>query len=262
MVGLSAPRLRAAQGLLAWLSDIPMVATGYVPVATMARVVGVSALATGAATGVSLPPTVAAADAPGHSDRVSAATARVVGAQGSTAVLGVTSADDPSPLLSPAAGHEGAKKPFAASIVTDTESAPPVPTPSTSPDPSSGDSGSGNSGSDDSGSDNSGSDNSGTDDNNSGSGSDNSGTDDNNSGSGSDNSGTDNSNSGSGSDDNNSGSGSDDNSGSGHRGSGHRGSGHSGSSSSGSGTNGTVTDVVTGVVDVVGGLLGGGQQHP
>ena len=41
MVGLSAPRLRRAQGVVAWLSDIPMVATSYVPVATVARVVGV-----------------------------------------------------------------------------------------------------------------------------------------------------------------------------------------------------------------------------
>jgi len=40
------------------------VATSYVPVATMARVVGVGALATGAATGVGLPPTVVAAGAP------------------------------------------------------------------------------------------------------------------------------------------------------------------------------------------------------
>ena len=65
MVGLSAPRLRRAQGLLAWLSDVPMVATSYVPAATVARVVGAGALATGAATGVGLPTAVfSAADVP------------------------------------------------------------------------------------------------------------------------------------------------------------------------------------------------------
>lgn len=70
MVSLSAPRLRRAQGLLAWLSDIPMVATGYVPAATVARVVGVGALATGAATGAVLPATVVTAAAvPAHSQR-------------------------------------------------------------------------------------------------------------------------------------------------------------------------------------------------
>jgi putative nucleotidyltransferase with HDIG domain len=268
MIGLSAPRLRAAQGLLAWLSDIPMVATGYVPVATMARVVGVGALATGAATGVGLPPTVAAADTPAHSDRVSAGSARVVVPKGSTAVLGVTNTHDPAPQSTAGGGHDSAaKKTVAATIVEDAESPDTVPTPSTSPDPSAGDSGSGNSGSgssnsgsSNSGSSNSGSGNSGSDDG----GTDNSGSGDSNSGSGSDDSGSDDTGSdNSGSGDSNSGSGSDDTSGSGggHSGSGHSGSGHSGSSSSGSGTNGTVTDVVTGVVDVVGGLLGGGRHH-
>ncbi|MGZ4589912.1 MAG: HD domain-containing phosphohydrolase [Actinomycetes bacterium] len=55
MVGLSAPRLRRAQGLVAWLSDIPIVASGSVPAATVARVVGAGALATGAATGLAVP---------------------------------------------------------------------------------------------------------------------------------------------------------------------------------------------------------------
>lgn len=55
MVGTSAPRLRRAQGVLAWLSDLPLVATGYVPAATVARIVGAGALATGAATGMGVP---------------------------------------------------------------------------------------------------------------------------------------------------------------------------------------------------------------
>ena len=61
MVGLSAPRLRRAQGLLAWFSDVPMVATSYVPAATVARVIGAGALATGVATGVGLPAAVVSA---------------------------------------------------------------------------------------------------------------------------------------------------------------------------------------------------------
>jgi hypothetical protein len=209
MVGLSAPRLRAAQGLLAWLSDIPMVATGYVPVATMARVVGVGALATGAATGVGLAPTVAAAaGAPAHSDRVSAGSARVVVPSGSTAVLGVSSANNPSPQAKPAGGHDGAaKKPAAAAgkpakkkTKSKTNS---KPTPSTSADPSSGDSASGTGGSDNTGSGDGGSGSTGSDS----SGSGNSGSGDSGSGksesinSGSSNSGSDSSNSGSGSSD-------------------------------------------------------------
>jgi putative nucleotidyltransferase with HDIG domain len=48
MVAVGAPRLRRTQGLLAWLADLPLVASSAVPAATVARVVGASALATGA----------------------------------------------------------------------------------------------------------------------------------------------------------------------------------------------------------------------
>ncbi|MGH8893619.1 MAG: HD-GYP domain-containing protein, partial [Actinomycetes bacterium] len=51
MVAVGAPRLRRAQGIVAWLADVPLVATGSVPTATVARVVGAGALATGAVTG-------------------------------------------------------------------------------------------------------------------------------------------------------------------------------------------------------------------
>ncbi len=51
MLSVGAPRLRRAQGVLAWLSDIPLVATASVPAATVARVVGAGALATGAVAG-------------------------------------------------------------------------------------------------------------------------------------------------------------------------------------------------------------------
>jgi putative nucleotidyltransferase with HDIG domain len=77
MVGLSAPRLRRAQGLIAWLSDIPMVATSYVPAATVARVVGAGALATGAATGVGLSTAaISAADVPALSNHGSVSSLR------------------------------------------------------------------------------------------------------------------------------------------------------------------------------------------
>jgi putative nucleotidyltransferase with HDIG domain len=51
MVAVGAPRLRRAQGLVAWLADVPLVATSTVPTATLARAVGAGALATGAVTG-------------------------------------------------------------------------------------------------------------------------------------------------------------------------------------------------------------------
>jgi putative nucleotidyltransferase with HDIG domain len=49
MVAVGAPRLRRAQGAIAWLADIPLVA-GAVPATTLARVVGAGALATSAVT--------------------------------------------------------------------------------------------------------------------------------------------------------------------------------------------------------------------
>jgi len=51
MVDVGAPRLRRAQGVLAWLADVPLVAAHAVPAATVARVVGAGAMATGAVTG-------------------------------------------------------------------------------------------------------------------------------------------------------------------------------------------------------------------
>jgi len=51
MVAVGAPRLRRAQGVLSWIANIPLVASGAVPAATVARVVGAGALATGAVTG-------------------------------------------------------------------------------------------------------------------------------------------------------------------------------------------------------------------
>jgi hypothetical protein len=54
MVAVSAPRLRRAQGALAWLGDLPLVATHTVPAATLARVVGAGALATSAVAGAAV----------------------------------------------------------------------------------------------------------------------------------------------------------------------------------------------------------------
>jgi putative nucleotidyltransferase with HDIG domain len=66
MVTVGAPRLRRAQGAVAWLADIPLVA-GAVPASTLARVVGASALATSAvttgATAMALPTATPAAAA-------------------------------------------------------------------------------------------------------------------------------------------------------------------------------------------------------
>jgi putative nucleotidyltransferase with HDIG domain len=89
MVGLSAPRLRRAQGLIAWVSDIPMVASGYVPAATVARVVGAGALATGAATGVAGPAAVVAVHAPEHSGHASVSATAADGGRDSHSMTGI-----------------------------------------------------------------------------------------------------------------------------------------------------------------------------
>jgi HD-GYP domain-containing protein (c-di-GMP phosphodiesterase class II) len=61
MVDVGAPRLRRAQGVLAMLADLPLVASEAVPVATVARVVGAGALATGV---VAVTPTIRASEPP------------------------------------------------------------------------------------------------------------------------------------------------------------------------------------------------------
>ena len=69
MVAVGAPRLRRAQGLVSWLADVPLVATGAVPAATVARVVGAGALATGAVTG-GLPAAALSTAPPAHATTV------------------------------------------------------------------------------------------------------------------------------------------------------------------------------------------------
>jgi hypothetical protein len=71
MVSVTAPRLRRAQGVVAWLADIPVLATSTVPAATLARVVGAGAIATTTLTGgfasppAVAPPSAAAGHGPG-----------------------------------------------------------------------------------------------------------------------------------------------------------------------------------------------------
>ena len=81
MVSVSAPRLRRAQGLLAWLADLPLVATHVVPATTLARVVGAGAVATGVVAGGGVLATPAPASTPDASPQVTRSTpaARVDG---------------------------------------------------------------------------------------------------------------------------------------------------------------------------------------
>ena len=64
MVGVGVPRLRRAQGVVAWLGGIPIVASNAVPAATLARVVGSGALVTGSVAGIAVPVVAAQEKAP------------------------------------------------------------------------------------------------------------------------------------------------------------------------------------------------------
>ncbi len=74
MVSVSAPRLRRAQGLLAWLVDLPLVATHVVPAATLARVVGAGAVATGVVAGGGVLATPAPAATPAAAPQITRST--------------------------------------------------------------------------------------------------------------------------------------------------------------------------------------------
>lgn len=74
MVSVSAPRLRRAQGLLAWLADLPLVATHVVPATTLARVVGAGAVATGVVAGGGVIATPAPAATPAATPHVTHST--------------------------------------------------------------------------------------------------------------------------------------------------------------------------------------------
>jgi HD-GYP domain-containing protein (c-di-GMP phosphodiesterase class II) len=126
MVDIGAPRLRRAQGVLAMLADLPLVASEAVPVATVARVVGAGALATGVvaatpAIRASEPPVAhpTVASAPGG--RPSAGPAVSTGAQ----IGGTPDTAPATPSGSPAA----ADVPPAAGSSPDSPSQQPWPTP-------------------------------------------------------------------------------------------------------------------------------------
>ena len=160
MVAVGAPRLRRTQGLLAWLADLPLVASSAVPAATVARVVGASALATGAvASGpaalglpADLPPERAVLSAAENQDAGSPGDpAKTTGSrlQGSgsadrsaTSVTGsATSGTDPTPTPAPAATAAPQPDPRPTSSTpthsSGVESDPgsSTPTPTTSPTP-------------------------------------------------------------------------------------------------------------------------------
>jgi hypothetical protein len=96
MVAVGAPRLRRTQGLLAWLADLPLVASSAVPAATVARVVGASALATGA---VASGPAVLGlpSDLPPERTVLSAAESQGSGSPGGSARVPGTGPDESGP---------------------------------------------------------------------------------------------------------------------------------------------------------------------
>jgi putative nucleotidyltransferase with HDIG domain len=170
MVSVSAPRLRRAQGLLAWLADLPLVATHVVPATTLARVVGAGAVATGVVAGGGVLATPAPAATPAASPQVTRSTpaARVDGTTKATDLPGSVRPTGGSTAAQPSSQPGTGTGPTAGSGGSPISA--PTPTGSTS---STGSSGSDNSGpgSDSSGSGSSGSGSSGSGSGSSGSGS-------------------------------------------------------------------------------------------
>jgi putative nucleotidyltransferase with HDIG domain len=162
MVSVSAPRLRRAQGLLAWLADLPLVATHVVPATTLARVVGAGALATGVVAGGGVLATPAPAATPPPSPRViSSAPATSDGATGPEAghpTRGALPTGSPRPTRVSAA--QSSSQPGTKTAPTEGSEGSPVSSPTATG--STGSSGSGSSGSGSSGSGSSGSGSSGS----------------------------------------------------------------------------------------------------
>jgi putative nucleotidyltransferase with HDIG domain len=137
MVAVGAPRLRRAQGALAWLADIPIVAAGTVPASTVARAIGAGALATGAAT---VATTTAVAPSPPPPAQVTipvTTTARLAGPTASTTrgiepnVAGAVSTSRARRVANAAASA-----PEASGAEPDAERSEPSPSPGGSPKPS------------------------------------------------------------------------------------------------------------------------------
>jgi putative nucleotidyltransferase with HDIG domain len=118
LLTISVPRLRRTQGVVAWLADVPFVAANTVPVANLARLIGVGALATGALTTGQqhqeslAPPPALAGQRPGVDSQQPPPAARPVSAP-------------PAPVLANAAAPSPTRTSRAA--VT------PIPTPTTGP---------------------------------------------------------------------------------------------------------------------------------
>jgi putative nucleotidyltransferase with HDIG domain len=133
MVAVGAPRLRRAQGLAAWLADIPLVA-GAVPAATVARVVGAGALATGAVTtgvtAMALPtttPAVAAAasvSSPVPDDAAAGPPSASSGTRASDAADRAAALPTSAPVLSPTAVDSASAEPAPAHAAGTTADAP------------------------------------------------------------------------------------------------------------------------------------------
>jgi len=119
LLTVSVPRLRGTQGVVAWLADIPLVAANTVPVATLARIAGIGALAAGPLTAghahqESLaPPPPATAQRPG------------AGSQQPQPSAAPVSTPTPAPILATAAARSPTR--------TSPEPAAPEPTPTTAP---------------------------------------------------------------------------------------------------------------------------------
>jgi putative nucleotidyltransferase with HDIG domain len=164
MVAVGAPRLRRTQGLLAWLADLPLVASSAVPAATVARVVGASALVTGAVAGPAAfglpgdpPPERAVLSAaasqgpgsPGGSARDTGSRPEASGAAADRSATAVSAGADPTatpvPTTSAPAATAPGPDPHPSTPTTtrdagstwDPSSGSPAPTASTSPAPKS-----------------------------------------------------------------------------------------------------------------------------
>jgi len=119
MVSVSAPRLRRAQGVVAWLADLPLVATHVVPATTLARVVGAGAVATGVVAGGGVLATPAPAATPAAAPQVTRSAPEV-------SVDGTTPPEPGRPTT--AAELPGSARPTGAAATSSASSSSPTAT--------------------------------------------------------------------------------------------------------------------------------------
>lgn len=130
MIAVGVPRLRRAQGALAWLSDVPIVASGTVPAATLARAIGVGVLATGA-----VHPAVAGTTSDAVVDRSAPSTSSSVSTSAS-ASLGPVSAEAGAATVASDPSDDEATSPTGPTIPPAPSGRPaPPPQGSTVPEP-------------------------------------------------------------------------------------------------------------------------------